>query len=69
MCCVAPKATEMLDLKVNRILGALKVIVNSHCCKDSDKSESHGYRVKKVFDQPEKQIVNVTNLNFSQLAK
>ena len=62
---VALKATETSVLKVADILVALKTVVdrnvNSHCWHDSGSSESYGYRMKKVADPPEREILNVTD--------
>ena len=53
----------------SRFLVALKATVdrnvNSHCWQDSGSSESYGFRVKKVPDPPEKEILNVADPHFS----
>ena len=69
-CLVALTATGTSTLKVVGILVALYATVdkkvNSHCLQDSSSSESNVYKVKKVADSPEREIVNLANLNFSQ---
>ena len=60
----------MLTPTVDRNLVAPKTIVdrdvNSHCCKDSTSSETYGYRVRKVANPTEKEILNVVDPHFSQ---
>ena len=67
---VALKATEASALNVVGILIALKAIVdrnvNPHCWQDSGSSENYGYRVKKVADPPEREILNVADPHLSQ---
>ena len=67
---VALKVTGTSALKVVEILVALRATVgrnvNSHCLQDSDSSESSGYRVKKVMDPLEREILNVVDPYFSQ---
>ena len=70
---VALKATGTSALKtptMDRILVALKAIVdknvNSHCWQYSSSSERYGYRVRKVADSPEMEILNVADSHFSQ---
>ena len=69
---LALKATGTSTLKVVEFLVALKATVdrniNSHCWHDSSSSENYGYRVRKVADSPEKEILNVADLHFSQCA-
>ena len=40
--------------------------VNSHRWQDFGGSESYSYRVKKVVDEPAKEMLNVAGLHFSQ---
>ena len=67
---VALIATGTSTLKVVAILVVLKATVdrnvNSHGWQDSSSSESYGYRVSKVADPPEKEILNVADPHFSQ---
>ena len=60
----------MLTPTVDRNLVAPKTIVdrdvNSHCCQDSTSSEIYGYRVRKVANPTEKEILNVVDPHFSQ---
>ena len=67
---VALKATGTTALKIVGISVAPKATVdrnvNSHCWQDSGSSESYCYRVKKVADPPEMEILNVADPHFSQ---
>ena len=42
--------------------------INSHCRQDSNNSESYGYRMRKVADPPEREILNVADPHLSQCA-
>ena len=65
---VALIATGTSTLKVVGILVALNATVNrnvnSHCWQDSSNSESYGYRVRKVVDPLEREILNVADTHF-----
>ena len=63
---VALIAKGTSTLKVVGILAAtVDKNVNSHCLQDSSSSESYGYRMKKMADPPEREILNVVEPHFS----
>ena len=54
---------------LSRLFVALKATVdrnvNSHYWQDSGSSESYGYRVEKVADPPEIEILHIVDPHFS----